>query len=160
MDKKISAGAVALAAIIAAAVFAFSGSHVASGSSINASGSPASSQHAQSAPSGQAAPSSSGTPFSSTPYAPYSYVVYPGPVSQQAQAALDGFNLTATTLQNSSVRIAIALLGSGQSQSLTIQPGYKLYVIEATFGDDGYHFDSSLGDDGFVIVDSKGYVVA
>ena len=50
------------------------------------------------------------------------------------------------------------LEGSGQSQSITLKPNYKLYIIETTFGDDGFHFDSSLGDDGFVIVNQNGYI--
>ncbi len=158
MDKRVFAAAAVLVAIVAAAVFALNGSHGTSGSLINTSSSPSPSH--SSPPSGQGTHNSSSTLFSSTPYAPYSYVVYPGPVSSQAQAALAGFNLTATTLANSSALISIALLGSAQSQSLTLQPGYRLYIVEATFGDDGYHFDSSLGDDGFVVVDPNGYVVA
>lgn len=96
--------------------------------------------------------------FANTQYAPYSYLVYPGPLSQQAQAALAGFNLSSTTLQNSSARITLSLIGSNQQQTIVLKPDYKLYIIETTFGDDSFHFDSSLGDDGFVSVDPNGYV--
>jgi hypothetical protein len=84
--------------------------------------------------------------------------VYPGPISQQAQAALAGFNLTASTLRNSSTEVNVALVGTSQYQSIVLKPGYKLYIVETTFGDDGFRFDSSLSDDGFVVVDSNGYV--
>ena len=96
--------------------------------------------------------------FSSTPYYNYAYQVYPGPISQQAHSALAGFNITSSTLQNSSVKITISLLNTGQSQSVMLNSNYKFYIIETTFGDDGYGFDSSLSDDGFVAVTPSGYV--
>ncbi len=96
--------------------------------------------------------------FANTQYAPYSYQVYPGPLSQQAQAALSGFSMKNTTLQNSSVIVTLTVVGSGQQQTVVLQPGYKLYIVEATFGDDSFRSDYSLGDDGFVVVDPNGYV--
>ncbi len=96
--------------------------------------------------------------FSSTQYFSYSYVIYPGPVSQQAQSALAGFNLTSTKLQNGTADVKISLIGTNQNQSLVLQPNYKLYIIETTFGDDGFRFDSALSDDGFVVVDPNGYI--
>lgn len=109
------------------------------------------------------APSSSGqntskTLFADTQYAPYSYQIYPGPLSQQAQSALSGFNMTTTMLQGGSANVTLSLAGTNQSKSMILGQNYKLYIIETTFGDDGFHFDSSLGDDGFVIVDPNGYV--
>ncbi len=95
--------------------------------------------------------------FSSTQYAPYSYLVYPGPLSSQSRVALAGFNLTAAQLKNGTANVTIRAIG-GQLQYVLIKPDYKLYVIETTFGDDGRNFDSSYGDDGFVLVDPNGYV--
>ena len=69
-----------------------------------------------------------------------------------------GFNLTAMVLQNSSTEIKLTLISTNQYQNIVLKPNYKLYIIETTFGDDGYSFDSSLGDDGFVVVDANGYV--
>lgn len=99
------------------------------------------------------------TLFSSTPYAPYSYLISGPNLSQQAQSALAGFKLVRTPLQNGSVEINVSLSGNGQGNSVVLAPGYKLYIVETTFGDDGYGFDSSLGDDGFVVVNSTGYIV-
>lgn len=101
---------------------------------------------------------SSKTLFSRTQYYPYSYVIYPGPISQQAQSALAGFNLTSTVLQNKTTKVTLGIIGTSQFQSMMLKPGYKLYIIETSFGDDAYHFDSSLGDDGFVLVDPNGYI--
>ena len=145
MNAKAIVGAAVVAAIIGIAIFSFSGNHGNSGALINGSN--------------QTTSNSSQVLFASTQYALYSYQVYPGPVSQQAQTALAGFNLTVAQLQNSSTKIDISLVGTRQSQTILLKPNYKLYIIEATLGDDGYHFDSSLGDDGFVAVTPEGYIV-
>ena len=102
---------------------------------------------------------SNATLFSSAPYAQYSYLISGPNLSQQAQSALAGFKFTRTPMQNGSIEINISLSGSSQGNSVVLAPGYRMYIVEATFGDDGYGFDSSLGDDGFVIVNSTGYVV-
>ncbi len=123
--------------------------------------------HSKTAPQQQAAinstqparANSSGTLFSSTQVSGYSYQIYPGQISPQARAALTGFNMSQYALANGSEMVNISLSGTNQQQSIVLKPGYKLYIIETTFGDDGYHFDSSLGDDGFVMVDPNGYVV-
>ncbi|MGD0510889.1 MAG: hypothetical protein ABSA33_03530, partial [Candidatus Micrarchaeaceae archaeon] len=107
---------------------------------------------------GSANPNSSKTLFASSQYARYSYQVYPGPISQQAQAALSGFSLNSTALQNGSTGVKISIVGSSQSQTLVLKPNYKLYIVETSFGDDASHFDASLGDDGFIIVDTNGYI--
>jgi hypothetical protein len=101
---------------------------------------------------------SSGVLFSSTQYFPYAYQVYPGPISSQAQSALTGFNLTSTILQNGTTEVTLAIAGNNQHQYIILKPDYKLYVVETTFGDDGFNFDSSFGDDGFVVVDPSGYI--
>ncbi len=155
MNTKSMVGIGVLVLIVAIVIVAISMHHGTSTALINT---PSNTQTSGTPLSGQTTANSSKTLFSSTQYAPYSYVIYPGPISQQAQSALAGFNLTSTTLQNSSTEIKLTLVGTGQSQSILLNPNYKLYIVETTFGDDGYHFDSSLGDDGFVIVDPNGYV--
>ena len=118
------------------------------------------------APAGPVSSTQSATPasntsavlFSSTPYYQYAYLVSDSPLSSQAKAALAGFNFNNTQLANGTRKITIELAGTSQSQTVMLKPGYKLYIIEATFGDDGYGFDSSLGDDGFVMVNQTGYV--
>ncbi len=132
--------------IIVAGLIAFNGHSAAPGAQINAT-----------ATGGQNI-NSSKTLFSSTQYSQYAYQVYPGPMSQQAQSALAGFNITSFVLPNNTAKVTLTFLGTNQNQSIALRPNYKLYIIETTFGDDGFHFDSSLGDDGFVVVDPNGYV--
>ncbi len=98
------------------------------------------------------------TLLNNTAYARFSYQIYPGPLSQAALSAMTGFNMTNTTLQNGSVAVKIAVVGSGQNQTIVLKPGYRLYVVEGSFGDDSIRYDSSFGDDGFVVVDQNGYV--
>ncbi len=108
-------------------------------------------------------PSHAGRPssvlFSSTPYLQYAYLISGGNLSQEAKAALTGFNMTSDFLSNGTEEIRIAIQGSGQNQTIMLDPGYKLYIIETTFSDDSYGFDASLGDDGLVMVNQTGYVV-
>jgi hypothetical protein len=96
--------------------------------------------------------------FSNQPYAPYSYLIYPGTPSPQAQAALSGFNLSTTQLQNGSAMITLVFISTGSNQTVVVKPGYKLYFIETSMGDDSFGGESSLGDDGYVTVDPNGYV--
>lgn len=151
MDVKILAGAIILVIIIAVGIVAFSGRHTVSTlqtstTTYNAAGT------------GNQTANSSKTLFSSTQYYSYSYLIYPGPLSPEAQSALAGFNLTSTTLPNSTTKVTLTIEGTSQAQSIMLRPNYKLYVIETSFGDDSFHFDSSLGDDGFVVVDPNGYL--
>jgi hypothetical protein len=96
--------------------------------------------------------------FSDQPYAPYSYLIYPGTPSPQSQAALSGFSMSTTQLQNGSARITLTFISTGDNQTMILKQGYKLYFIETSFGDDAFGGESSLGDDGYVIVNPNGYV--
>ncbi len=98
--------------------------------------------------------------FSSSQYAPYSYLISGGNISSQARAALSGFNMTSTSLKNGTRVIVLSVIGTSISKNFTLASGYKLYIIETSFGDDGLHYDASLGDDGFVVTDPNGYIVA
>ncbi len=152
-DSRMVIGMAVLAVIIAAGVAMSMGHGGQSSAQINSTNS-----STQAAAQNQTQPNIQKILFVSTQYAPYSYQIYPGPVSQQAQAALSGFNLTSSVLQNGTTDVRLSLTGTGSYQTVALKPDYKLYIVETTFGDDGYQFDSSLGDDGFVVVDQNGYV--
>jgi hypothetical protein len=96
--------------------------------------------------------------FSNQPYAPYSYLIYPGTPSSQAQAALSGFTVSTTQLQNGSAMVTLVFVSTGSNQTVILKPGYKLYFVETSFGDDSFGGESSLGDDGYVTVTPNGYV--
>lgn len=157
MNYKLVMIIVACVAIIALAAYLLRGtqnavqSATSTQSSANLQTTPASSQQSHAA-------SSNAVLFNDTPYSQYSYLISSPSLSQQAQSALAGFKLVRTQLQNGSVEMNISLAASGQGNRVVLAPGYKMYIIEATFGDDGYGFDSSLGDDGFVVVNSTGYL--
>ncbi len=97
--------------------------------------------------------------FANTQYAPFAYLVSSGTLSSGAQAALSGFNLSRAQYNNGTVKMTITLTANGGSQIVTLKPGYKLYIIEASFGDDSFGGESNLGDDGFVEVSPNGYIV-
>lgn len=97
--------------------------------------------------------------FASSQYANYAYLISSANLSQQARAALSGYALTRQQLQNGTVSINIQINGTTTNQTIVLKPGYKLYILETSFGDDGFGHDSSFGDDGFVVVDPNGYIV-
>ncbi len=97
--------------------------------------------------------------FSSSQLYPYSYLIYPGTLSSNAKAALSGFTIMNRTLANGSIELFIEEQRYGINQSITLAPNDKLYFIETTFSEDGFGNDGSLSDDGFVAVNSKGYVI-
>jgi hypothetical protein len=109
---------------------------------------------------GTPASENTSTLFSNQPYAPYSYLIYPGTPSSQAQAALSGFKISTTQLQNGSAMVTLVLVSTGDNQTIIVKTGYKLYFIETSFGDDGLGGESSLGDDGYVTVNPNGYVAS
>ncbi|MDE1869075.1 MAG: hypothetical protein KGH60_03890 [Candidatus Micrarchaeota archaeon] len=150
MNKKILIAAIVAVVIIAGGVV-----HHLTDNNL-----PSSTVTAASPQSNAAATNSSKVLFSATPYASYSYQVYPGPLSAQAQSAMAGFNLTTNTLANGTTIAKIGFSSTGQSQQFSLLPGYRLYIIETSYGDDSFKFESSLSDDGFVATDSSGYVVS
>lgn len=155
MNVKLVAGAaIVLLAIVGGFIL---GTHHGAAASLSST-STISSKASGASSSNQMTTNSSKVLFSNTQYAQYAYLIYPGQMTQQAQSAFSGFNLTTSSLQNGSTNLTITLIGSNQAQSISLKPNYKLYIIETSFGDDGFHFDSSLGDDGFVVVDPNGYV--
>jgi hypothetical protein len=153
MDSKVIAVLAVVLIIIAAGIVVLGGYHTTPTAQINPTANTGKSV------TGNQTTNTSKTLFSSTQYYQYAYLIYPGPMSQQAQTALTGFNLTSAVLQNSTAKITLTVAGTNQSQSLMLKTNYKLYVIETTLSDDNFHFDSSLGDDGFVVVDPNGYIV-
>jgi hypothetical protein len=97
--------------------------------------------------------------FSQTSYFSSSYQIYPGPLSSQARQAMEGFNLTSTPLQIGAANVTVTLIGTAHHFSKIIPKNYKLYIIELNPGDEGTEQVSVMQDDGFVVVDSNGYVV-
>jgi hypothetical protein len=124
------------------------------GGSATASPSPAATPAAS--PSGTA---TSGPLLSSTPYAAYTYQIYPGIPSASTRQALAGFSFTARLVGNS-VDFTLLVSGGGQSPvSNTYPASDHIYFVEASLGDDSGTADYNFGDDGVVVTDASGHVV-
>ncbi len=108
---------------------------------------------------GTSSSDSSNIIFADTMYAPYLYLISSNPVSQQARGALDGYNFSMTSLDNGSRSVSLYVNGTKRGVTFSLDNGYSLYVIETSYSDDGFGHDSSLADDAFAIVDSRGYLV-
>jgi hypothetical protein len=120
-----------------------------------------------SAPSSQAtAPvSSSASPSASTgpllsaeSYASYSFQVWPGTLSAAAKQAQTGLTVSVHR-QGSGLSVAAGATGQPPAAPHVYPTGARVYVVEASLGDDSGDSDYSLGDDGLVVTDSAGRIV-
>ena len=91
-------------------------------------------------------------------YAPYSYKIFPGPLSSQAQSALAGFSMQNRTFSNGTAIINLSANGQ-TAASFTVTANDSVYFVETSFGDDQGHYDGSLGDDFVLLVNQTGYIV-
>lgn len=96
--------------------------------------------------------------LSSQPYARYAYQVWPGPTSQAASAAATGLVIVVHR-HGSGLMVAARVVGQPQAAPRFYPAGAKVYVIEATMGDDSGNTDFNLGDDALVVTDSLGRIV-
>lgn len=107
-------------------------------------------------------PSASGTPgplLSSTPYASYTYQLYPGTASAVARQALAGFSYTAQK-SGSSVDFTLHISSGGQAPVQHTYPAADhIYFVEENFGDDSGNSEYNFGDDGLLVTDASGHVV-
>lgn len=97
--------------------------------------------------------------FAESQFYSYAYQIYPGPLSQDAQYAVEDMTLTNQTLSNGDVNVTIAPSGPAASVSIMLHPGEKLYFTDLTFADENPAADYNLQDDGYVVVDQNGYIV-
>jgi hypothetical protein len=123
--------------------------------------SPAGAPAASAANSPGAAGSSSPTPgplLSSEPFASVAYQIWPGPVSSTARQALTGL---AISVHNRGTGLAVTAAARGQGAAAThlYRGGVRVYVVEASLGDDSGNSDYSLGDDGLVVTDAQGRII-
>jgi hypothetical protein len=116
-------------------------------------------------PAHQPSPSASGGAqkvgplLSSTPYAPYAYQLYPGPVSPQAHLSTAGFGIHISRVAGN-ISVNVSVIGSPQPAHKSTYPStYRVYFIEATFGDDSGDADYNYGDDGLVVTTPAGRIV-
>jgi hypothetical protein len=55
--------------------------------------------------------------------------------------------------------VAAAVRGQGAPASHLYPGGVRVYVVEASMGDDSGNLDYNLGDDGLVVTDAGGRII-
>ncbi|MGD0510493.1 MAG: hypothetical protein ABSA33_01505 [Candidatus Micrarchaeaceae archaeon] len=102
-----------------------------------------------------------GSPFSSFKYAQYAYLISANAtLSSSGKVATEDFNLTSMQLSNGSTKYSMKFDEVGTVYNVTMGRGSKLYYIDTNLADDMPGSDASFGDDGYVVVNSTGYIVA
>jgi hypothetical protein len=126
------------------------------GSPASPAQSPSSSVAPAQGPSASPAPSA-GPKLSSQSYAGYSFLVWPGTPSTAAQAAETGL-IIKVSKQGKGISVAAGVAGQATAAPRYYPTGVKVYVIEASMGDDSGS-DFNLGDDGLIVTDSQGRIL-
>ncbi len=96
--------------------------------------------------------------FKNSPYFYYSYLVWTNN-TPESSVAMAGFLLYNKTLKNGSVELTLSAKNYGVSKQINLSRTDSLYIIDTSLGEDFGSSDTSLADDGFVVVNSTGYVV-
>jgi hypothetical protein len=134
----------------------------AAGAASSPAAAPSSPASASSSPAASPVPSAShpaaGPLLSSEPYASASYQVWPGSPSAAAKQALTGLTVTVRK-RGAGLLVTAGVIGQGAGQSHVYAGGSRVYVIEASLGDDSGNADYNLGDDGLVVTDARGRIV-
>ena len=102
--------------------------------------------------------SSPGPLLSSEPYAQYAFQVWPGTPTAAAKAALTGLSVTVRS-QAGGLLVTAGVNGQPAGAPHVYRGGVRVYVVEATMGDDSGASDYNLGDDGLVVTDAQGRIV-
>jgi hypothetical protein len=90
-----------------------------------------------------------------------SYQIFPGALTAQAKAAMNGFMTQTQTMADGSAQVAMTATNPEyKNQLYVVKPGYSLYFVEKNSGDDAVstNTDKFPGDDTAVLVDPQGYV--
>lgn len=99
-----------------------------------------------------------GPMLSSEPYASVAYRIWPGPVSSTASQAMTGLAISVHQRADG-LAVTAAARGQGPATSHLYPRGVRVYVVEASMGDDSGNLDYSLGDDGLVVTDAQGRII-
>ena len=134
------------------------GSVEASASPSLASPSSPASRTAGPAPSSGASAAPPGPLLSSQSFASYSFLIWPGTDSQAAKAALTGLSVTVHR-HGSGISVIAAVNGQAAGAPQYYPTGTRVYVVEASLGDDSGNSDYNLGDDGIIVTDAHGRIV-
>jgi hypothetical protein len=136
------------------------GGGLAAGASSVPAVSPSAATASPSARASSAASPTSGTGplLSAEPYSSYTFRVWPGTLSAAAKQALTGLTVSVHR-QSAGLSVTAGVTGQAPPASHVYPAGARVYVVEASMGDDSGSSDYSLGDDGLVVTDSAGRIV-
>jgi hypothetical protein len=96
--------------------------------------------------------------LASQSYARYAFRVWPGTPSAAGRAALTGLSI-AVHRQGSGLSVTAGVSGQHTPAPRFFPQGARVYVIEASLGDDSGNSDYSLGDDGLVVTNAQGEIL-
>ena len=100
----------------------------------------------------------SGPLLSSQSFASYSFPIWPGNQGQAAKAALTGLSVTVHR-QGTGISVTAGVTGQAAGSPRYYPAGARVYVVEASLGDDSGNSDYNLGDDGIIVTDAHGRIV-
>lgn len=97
--------------------------------------------------------------LSSSQYGPFAHLISGDTIDDNARKAITGFDVNKTVNPDGTTTInLIALNPEYSSHTYILNPGERLYFIEANYGDDS-DAEYNLGDDTAVKVDADGYII-
>lgn len=99
-----------------------------------------------------------GPKLSSQSYASYAFLVWPGTPKPAAKAAMTGLSISVRRT-GAGLSVSAGVTGQRQPPPRVYPGGARVYVIEASMGDEGGNADYNLGDDGLVVTDSQGRIL-
>jgi hypothetical protein len=103
-------------------------------------------------------PSTSAGPLlSSESFASYAYLVWPGAPSAAAKSAMTGLSISVRRT-GSGISVTAGVSGHPAAPH-AYAGGARVYVVEASMGDEAGNSDYNLGDDGVVITDAQGRIL-
>ncbi len=96
--------------------------------------------------------------LSSESFASYAFQIWPGTPSAAASSALTGLSISVHRT-GSGLSVVAGVVGQPRPAAHLYPGGARVYVIEASMGDDSGNSDYNLGDDGLAVTDSKGRII-
>ena len=96
--------------------------------------------------------------LSSQSFAAYSFLVWPGTPSSAARTAMTGLSVSVRRT-GSGISVSAGVRGQPQGGAHSYGGGARVYVVEASMGDEAGTSDYNLGDDAVVVTDAHGRIV-
>jgi len=96
--------------------------------------------------------------LSSQSFASYSYQIWPGAPSPAARAALTGLSILVRR-QGAGISVTAGVKGQPGTSPRFYPNGARVYVVEASLGDDSGNSDYNLGDDGLAVTNFQGRIL-